>query len=40
MAEKMKAAVVNEFGTPLRIEEVRIPMPGPGRQDEEWRAPK
>jgi alcohol dehydrogenase, propanol-preferring len=30
MAEKMKAAVVHEFGKPLRIEEVPIPAPGPG----------
>lgn len=30
MAEMMKAAVVQEFGQPLRIEEVPIPTPGPG----------
>ncbi|MBV8348503.1 MAG: alcohol dehydrogenase catalytic domain-containing protein, partial [Mycolicibacterium sp.] len=30
MAETMKAAVVHEFGQPLRIEEVPIPAPGPG----------
>jgi alcohol dehydrogenase, propanol-preferring len=27
----MKAAVVHEFGKPLRIEEVEIPLPGPGQ---------
>src|SRR5208282_1858923 len=31
MAEMMKAAVVHEFSAPLRIEEVRIPTPGPGQ---------
>lgn len=30
-AEKMKAAVVHEFGKPLRIEEVLVPTPGPGQ---------
>jgi alcohol dehydrogenase, propanol-preferring len=30
MAKMMKAAVVHEFGKPLRIEEVPIPTPGPG----------
>ena len=30
MAKTMKAAVVHEFGKPLRIEEVPIPEPGPG----------
>ncbi|MGO9061500.1 MAG: zinc-dependent alcohol dehydrogenase, partial [Candidatus Binataceae bacterium] len=30
MAKAMKAAVVHEFGKPLRIEEVPIPTPGPG----------
>ena len=29
MAEMMKAAVVREFGAPLRLEEVPIPTPGP-----------
>jgi hypothetical protein len=29
MAEMMKAALVREFGAPLRIEEVRIPVPVP-----------
>ncbi|MFX6250489.1 alcohol dehydrogenase catalytic domain-containing protein, partial [Acinetobacter baumannii] len=27
----MKAAVVREFGKPLVIEEVTVPMPGPGQ---------
>ena len=31
MPEKMKAAVVREFGAPLRLEELPIPAPGPGR---------
>jgi D-arabinose 1-dehydrogenase-like Zn-dependent alcohol dehydrogenase len=31
MAERMKAAVVREFGASLRIEEVRIPTSGPGQ---------
>ena len=31
MNKTMKAAVVREFGAPLRIEEVRIPTPGPGQ---------
>ncbi len=31
MSEMMKAAVVHEFGAPLRIEEVRIPTPGLGQ---------
>jgi alcohol dehydrogenase, propanol-preferring len=30
MPKTMKAAVVHEFGKPLRIEEVPIPTPGPG----------
>jgi alcohol dehydrogenase, propanol-preferring len=30
MAKVMKAAVVHTFGTPLAIEEVPIPAPGPG----------
>jgi alcohol dehydrogenase, propanol-preferring len=30
MAKTMKAAVVHEFGKPLKIEEVPIPTPGPG----------
>lgn len=30
MAKTMKAAVVHEFGKPLKIEEVPIPEPGPG----------
>ena len=30
MSKTMKAAVVREFGEPLRIEEVPIPTPGPG----------
>jgi len=30
MAKTMKAAVVHEFGRPLEIEEVPIPIPGPG----------
>ena len=31
MTETMKAAVVHEFGKPLRIEEVRIPRRAPDR---------
>lgn len=31
MAKSMKAAVVREFGAPLRLEEVPIPTPGPGQ---------
>ena len=31
MQKTMKAAVVREFGKPLVIEEVRVPMPGPGQ---------
>jgi len=31
MPEMMKAAVVREFRGPLRIEELRIPAPGPGQ---------
>jgi alcohol dehydrogenase, propanol-preferring len=27
----MKAAVVHEFGKPLRLEDVPVPRPGPGR---------
>ncbi|HCV97187.1 MAG TPA: zinc-dependent alcohol dehydrogenase, partial [Stenotrophomonas sp.] len=30
MNKTMKAAVVREFGKPLRIEEVQVPRPGPG----------
>jgi len=30
MNKTMKAAVVREFGKPLRIEEVEVPRPGPG----------
>ena len=26
----MKAAVVHEFGAPLRIDDVAVPTPGPG----------
>ena len=29
MATTMKAAVVHEFGRPLRIEDVPVPEPGP-----------
>ncbi|RQR60115.1 alcohol dehydrogenase AdhP [Burkholderia sp. Bp9126] len=31
MTQTMKAAVVHAFGEPLRIEEVPVPMPGPGQ---------
>ncbi|SFT95965.1 alcohol dehydrogenase AdhP [Pseudomonas marincola] len=31
MPQTMKAAVVHAFGEPLRIEEVKVPMPGPGQ---------
>ena|SRR5215472_14061815 len=31
MSELMKGAIVREFGAPLRIEEIRIPTPGPGQ---------
>lgn len=31
MAQTMKAAVVREFGKPLTIEEVPVPIPGPGQ---------
>lgn len=31
MARKMRAAVVHEFGGPLRIEEVDVPEVRPGR---------
>lgn len=31
MPQTMKAAVVHAFGEPLRLEEVRVPMPGPGQ---------
>ncbi|SEK28694.1 alcohol dehydrogenase, propanol-preferring [Stigmatella aurantiaca] len=31
MNRTMKAAVVREFGKPLRIEEVEVPRPGPGQ---------
>src|ERR1700738_1896140 len=30
MAEMMKAAVVHQFGKPLVIEDVPVPVPGPG----------
>ena len=30
MQEHMRAAVVHEFGAPLTIESVRVPVPGPG----------
>ena len=30
MAKMMKAAVVHAFGKPLTIEDVAIPVPGPG----------
>ena len=30
MAKTMRAGVVHAFGKPLRIEEMPIPMPGPG----------
>jgi alcohol dehydrogenase, propanol-preferring len=32
MAKTMKGAVVYAFGTPLRIEEVPLPVPGPGER--------
>jgi propanol-preferring alcohol dehydrogenase len=31
MNQSMKAAVVHAFGAPLRIEEVKTPLPGPGQ---------
>ncbi len=31
MPKTMKAAVVHAFGEPLRIEEVKVPLPGPGQ---------
>lgn len=31
MTQTMKAAVVHAFGEPLRLEEVRVPLPGPGQ---------
>ena len=31
MTQTMKAAVVHAFGEPLRLEEVKVPMPGPGQ---------
>ncbi len=31
MPQTMKAAVVHAFGEPLRLEEVKVPMPGPGQ---------
>ena len=31
MNQTMKAAVVHAFGQPLRIEEVKVPLPGPGQ---------
>ncbi|WP_313025620.1 alcohol dehydrogenase AdhP [Pseudomonas lopnurensis] len=31
MTQTMKAAVVHAFGEPLRIEEVKVPLPGPGQ---------
>jgi alcohol dehydrogenase, propanol-preferring len=30
MGERMRAAVVHEFGKPLAIEEIPVPVPGPG----------
>ena len=30
MTKMMKAAVVHQFGGPLRIEELPVPEPGPG----------
>src|SRR6186997_860917 len=30
MAKTMRAAVVHAFGKPLRLEEVAVPVPGPG----------
>jgi propanol-preferring alcohol dehydrogenase len=30
MAKMMKAAVVRQFGKPLVIEDVPVPLPGPG----------
>jgi len=30
MTQTMKAAVVHAFGEPLRLEEVKVPVPGPG----------
>jgi hypothetical protein len=31
MNQTMKAAVVHAFGEPLRIEEVKVPLPGHGQ---------
>lgn len=31
MTQTMKAAVVHAFGEPLRLEEVKVPLPGPGQ---------
>ncbi|EXF44658.1 alcohol dehydrogenase [Pseudomonas sp. BAY1663] len=31
MTQTMKAAVAHAFGEPLRIEEVKVPLPGPGQ---------
>ena len=31
MQKTMKAAVVHAFGEPLRLEEVKVPLPGPGQ---------
>ena len=31
MSQRMTAAVVHEFGAPLKIEEVAVPTPGPGQ---------
>jgi propanol-preferring alcohol dehydrogenase len=31
MTQTMKAAVVHAFGEPLRIEEVKVPVPGAGQ---------
>lgn len=31
LPQKMKAAIVHAYGTPLRLEEVSVPRPGPGQ---------
>ncbi len=31
LPQTMKAAVVHAYGAPLRIEEVKVPLPGPGQ---------
>ncbi|HCC61461.1 MAG TPA: zinc-dependent alcohol dehydrogenase, partial [Pseudomonas sp.] len=31
MNQTMKAAVAHAYGEPLRIEEVKVPLPGPGQ---------